>query len=89
MAKPIVQRARELVPVDTGLLKKIITTKLHRVRNGQRTIDVMFVRLARAVLSYLIHDVRDRCRAQSGPAWTGLDRLVVTQTCLTTLWVRS
>jgi hypothetical protein len=79
MAKPIVQRARELV----SLLKKSITTKLHRVRNGQRTINVMFVRLARAVLSCLgqqglVHDVRDRCRAQSGPAWPGLDRLVVT-----------
>jgi HK97 gp10 family phage protein len=42
MAKPIVRRARELVPVDTGLLKKSITTKSHRVRNGQRTIDVGF-----------------------------------------------
>jgi Bacteriophage HK97-gp10, putative tail-component len=67
MAKPIVQRAKALVPVDTGLLKKSITTKLHRVRKGQRTINVMFVRLARAVLSCfgqpgLVHDVRDRFR---------------------------
>jgi hypothetical protein len=33
-AKPIVQRARALVPVDTGLLKKSITTKLGRVKGG-------------------------------------------------------
>lgn len=44
MAKPIVQRARELVPVDTGRLKKSITTKLHRMRGGQRTIDIGFKR---------------------------------------------
>lgn len=44
MAKPIVQRARELVPVDTGRLKKSITTKLHRVRSGERTIDIGFKR---------------------------------------------
>jgi HK97 gp10 family phage protein len=45
MAKPIVQRARELVPVgETGRLKESITTKLHRVRPGQRTIDIGFKR---------------------------------------------
>lgn len=42
MAKPVVQRARELVPVGSGALKKSITTKLHRVRGGARVIDVGF-----------------------------------------------
>jgi HK97 gp10 family phage protein len=42
MAKPIVKRARELVPVRTGRLKKSITIKLGRVKNGQRTIEVGF-----------------------------------------------
>lgn len=42
MAKPIVQRARELVPVDTGILKKSITTKMGRVKGGQRTIEIGF-----------------------------------------------
>ena len=42
MAKPIVRRARELVPVRTGALKRAITTKLGRVKNGQRKIDVGF-----------------------------------------------
>lgn len=42
MAKPIVQTARILVPVDTGILKKSITTKLGRVSGGQRTMAIGF-----------------------------------------------
>jgi HK97 gp10 family phage protein len=41
-AKPIVKTARALVPVRTGALKKSITTKLGRVKNGQRTIKIGF-----------------------------------------------
>lgn len=44
MAKPIVRRARELVPVRTGALKRSITTKLGRVKGGQRTIQIGFKR---------------------------------------------
>jgi HK97 gp10 family phage protein len=42
MAKPIVKRAKELVPVETGALRKSITTKLGRVKGGERTIQIGF-----------------------------------------------
>lgn len=55
MAKPIVQRARQLVPVRTGRLRKSIMAKLDRVRGASRTMKIGFRRgMGRSSIAHLV-----------------------------------